>query len=277
MAGKFEKLMEYGFDIATVSCICWGTKYIKSLHEKTNIEVRKLKTASPEVESFVKDVLKEYNYPEQMINNVTLKIDPTGWWSPPSTYKNYFIMPDYDLEKLKKEATWLKFSICHEGGHIHHNDVDKIFRFLVISPWISWLGFKLAGRGVSQFFNPLRKSPKLNTFLSIGNGLLKPLSFMAQFTTVVLAYIFYGKHIEYQADTEAIRRIKDPEILQATINHFHQKDEEMDNQIKEKYTLSKNPYVSMLKKSFLKHIVIYSGHPTPESRAKRFEEALKNL
>ena len=296
---------------------------------------------------FIKNVLREYEFPESIIDNLVMAYGPFGTTKIPKYYLAFekdrkmpsikhspgnhvlcSIINDLRIEKaqckykglscekistrqhkteekteedIQKEAKkrqlnpelvryeaeikgeyitkhtlplW-RGSILHEGGHMMHNHAQKAAIGCALSPFAAHYGFKYGIR-------PLNKKFQKSTLFNIckqklgiaGVNVIKTIGRIPLLGITVslglLLQLAQGKYHEYQADQEVIKRVKDPEILEASAYMFektakyrdaHFKDEKL-GQICMKY-----PFLWELR----------DEHPRGEVRARYFKEAANAL
>ena len=156
-----------------------------------------------------------------------------------------------------------KVGLAHEGGHILHNhDLKLSFALFGIPSAIQFLTSCSA-----RVFNKIIKKPSSNYirgFAKLG-GL--PFKLFAGAT----AYSLFFCTLETQADTEAIKRIKNPKSLRTqaklleSVDRFHQVN------FKERFGINSKEYSNIA--SFCED----TFHPHPSTRSERFRKAAEEL
>lgn len=208
-------------------------------------------------EKCIKNKLLELKFPQNLVDSLTIKEHESISGAAFPFTKSIILSKEVvnNLANSDKSINGSLGILAHEAEHIYRN----VHLRLLLFPISSFCTAEL----ISSLGQKLLKNTK-------HSAILFTLGEWARTLSLVLGHKALLWREEYKADQGAIRHIKDPNELLDYANYFRKLHLDIASALEEKFDLSKSTSSKLASVVFalFDHL-----HPTPLSRAKRFEKA----
>lgn len=242
---------------------------------KMDKDDRRFKKADEITDTFVRNTLRQADYPEDMIKKIEIKLG--HWYQPPYFATTNSIYVPYNLKKYFKNPEdpqlvggenpdgfleRAKGSLIHEASHIYNNHYQKrIFARLALPFLIQGTSFAAEKIIMSMVSRPLSIAQVLGKFAMI------PINYLG----LIGATCLFARSHEKEADFEVIKRTNDPTVLRTLEKEFKEAFDYGKKNAEKNYGAWINRYPN------LAMLLLDPMHPNPLTRAEYFKKAAEEL
>ena len=228
-------------------------KEVQDIPTDEELQFNNAPILSKKQDEFVRKTLKDHNFPASLYE--TVQIVPALEWG--AKYHILYIPSSFDPHDADEERiNYAKACIIHEGGHMQNHDRHRRLFIAAITPFI-----------IHRISRPLLT--KLIHPDSFVHSLLLIPSAFVNICSAAFIELLYTRYREAKADDEIVKRVTDPNILQAMSNFIVYGYKSSEN-VK---TLSS----AVSWKDRFKWATKDPSHPFILDRAKKFDNALQVL
>ena len=152
-------------------------------------DLKQYPDASPEVATSVKATLKKHNCPEELIDNLQIKVGKCFQAGYILNDKHIITIPK-DFENVLPKP--MEAIIRHEAAHLEHKDMSRMIGFSLLAPSLSHYLVK----GITY---PISNALKPYNPIALQSAAKIPLAF-AKIACMVPLIVAFAKYKEYWAD-----------------------------------------------------------------------------